>query len=356
MSSTNSEWVRPRSNVEALAGYHSPQVEVDVRLNTNESPIPPPDEWFESMARAVEVLRPNRYPDRNATQLRTRIAQLHNVELDNVWCANGSNEIIQSLVLAYGGHGRSAVVFEPTYAMHSHIARVAGTTVEAGTRNENFEIDRSELAKLAPQADLLFLCSPNNPTGTVETDSNIRTAIAATKGVTLVDEAYGQFSDWTAIDLVDDQAALCVSRTFSKTWAMAGLRLGYLIAPAWLIADLQAVALPYHLSSLTQAAGIAALDFEDEMNARIELLVAERARLVAALGELDVESWPSGGNFVLFRSQSIDGTTLWGRLLEKSVLVRDTSSWEGLSGCLRVTVGLPHENDRFIEALKESLQ
>jgi histidinol-phosphate aminotransferase len=174
-------------------------------------------------------------------------------------------------------------------------------------------------------------------------------------GIVVVDEAYGQFSSWSAMELVDDDTPLVVVRTYSKTWSMAATRLGYCVAPSWLVEDLEKVVLPYHLDTLKQIAGRLALQFEAEMQERVSMLVDERERMVGALRRLPVETWPSGANFVLFRPVGRDGTDVWQGLLDRSVLVRNWSSWPRLEGCLRVTVGTPDEDDAFLAALEEVL-
>jgi len=363
-----------RPDLQLSAGYHSPQVEAEVRLNTNESPFPPPEKWSEDLLAALGHVAFNRYPDRPATALRAAIADLHGVAPEEVFCANGSNEVLQCLLLAYGGPGRSAVVFEPTYALHSHISRLTGTRVIEGHRTEDFRIDPTAAASLLAreQPDITFLCSPNNPTGRVEPKSTVEAVLAAAPGLVIVDEAYGQFASWSALSSrgptptppsTPTQApahapahpGLVVTRTFSKTWAMAGARLGYLVADPAVVSACEAVVLPYHLSAQTQLAGSLALRYVDEMESRVALIAEERGRVAAALGDLPVESWPSEANFILFRPLGQSGDKVWHGLLDRSVLIRNCSSWDGLEGCLRVTIGRPDENDRFLTALKESL-
>ena len=347
----------PRPDLVALEGYHSPQVDVAVRLNTNESPYPPPPAWLDAVAVELAALHWNRYPDRQARRLRRALADLHGVAPAQIYVANGSNEVIQALSLAYGGPGRVAAVFEPTYRLHTHIPSVTGTTVAAGTRADDLSLDLDEVRRVVADVGpaLTFLCSPNNPTGILDPPDAVAEVVGMAPGVVVVDEAYGQFSRWSALELVDDERALVVTRTFSKTWSMAGARLGYLVGPSWLVDDLDAVTLPYHLDAFKQAAGRLALDFEDDMRDRVAAVVAERARLVAGLDALPVTQWPSAANFVLFRPIGIDGPTLWRGLVERGVLVRDCSSWPGLDGCLRVTVGTAEEDDAFLGALAEAL-
>jgi histidinol-phosphate aminotransferase len=340
-------------------GYHSPQVEAEVRLNTNESPFPPPERWSEQLLAALAEVSFHRYPDRPATALRAKIAALHDVTPEEVFCANGSNEVLQSLLLAYGGPSRRAAVFEPTYALHSHISRLTGTTVVEGGRTEDFRIDPEEAAALLArnQPEITFLCSPNNPTGRAEPRGTVEAILSLAPGLVIVDEAYGQFSSWTALSLrAPEHPGLVVTRTFSKTWAMAGARLGYLVADPRVVQACEAVVLPYHLSAQTQIAGLLALDYTDEMEARVALIAEERGRVEAALGGLPVETWPSDANFILFRPVHDDADKVWSGLLERSVLIRNCASWDGLGGCLRVTIGRPDENDRFLTALRECLQ
>ena len=349
--------VEPRADVALMEGYHSPQIDVDVRLNTNEAPGPPPAEFSARLGQALAEVEWHRYPDRSYRALRTAIAELHGVAPEQVFAANGSNEVLQTLCLTYGGPGRTAAVFEPTYALHSHIARITGTAVAVGERDADFTLDiaevRSVLAETAPA--ITFLCSPNNPTGMVEPEELVRTVADEAPGLVVVDEAYGQFAPWSALELVDGDRPLVVTRTFSKTWSMAAARLGYLVGPAWLVAQLDKVVLPYHLDAFKQAAGTVALEFHDAMTARVSRIVEERGRVTAALAELPVDVWPSGANFVLFRPRDRSGDQVWKDLVERSVLVRNCASWPRLEGCLRVTIGTRDEDDAFLSGLREVL-
>jgi histidinol-phosphate aminotransferase len=347
-----------RPDLTLSEGYHSPQVEAEVRLNTNESPFAPPDSWRRELLEALAEVSFHRYPDRPATELRQAVADLHGVTPDEVFCANGSNEVLQSLLLAFGGPGRRAVVFEPTYALHSHIARITGTEVVVGARDDDFQIDPGQaLGLLATQhPDVTFLCSPNNPTGRAEPAATVSAVCEAAPALVIVDEAYGQFSPWSALELRGPaHPGLVVTRTFSKTWAMAGARLGYLVADPAVVAACESVVLPYHLSAQTQVAGLVALRHVPEMEARVARISEERGRVAIALHDLPVDSWPSDANFILFRPRDRDAGEVWRSLLDHSILIRNCASWDGLRGCLRVTIGTPDENDRFLHALKESL-
>lgn len=349
--------IEVRPDLRGLEGYHSPQVDVSVRLNTNESPVGPPEAWKAEYAAALGDLDWNRYPDRAATDLRSAIARWHGVDVDQVFAANGSNEVLQSLLLAFAGPGRRVVVFEPTYQMHAQIARAVGSTVVAGRRGADFRLDVSEVRRVLAEAEpaVVFVCSPNNPTGLVESNEVIDAVVESAPGLVILDEAYAQFADSSALDLIAEDAPLVVTRTFSKTWSMAAARLGYAIGSSRLLAELDKVVLPYHLDAAKQLAGTLAVKYVDEMNDRVAAIVAERERIDASLAQLDVDVVPSGANFILFRPRHVDGHELWARLVELDVLVRDCSRWPGLTNCLRVTVGTPDENSRFLAAMRTAL-
>jgi histidinol-phosphate aminotransferase len=349
--------VPPRADLALVPGYHSPQVDVPVRLNTNESPYPPPDAWRE--AQADEVLRVDwhRYPDRSAGALRSAIGERHGVGPEHVFAANGSNEVLQTVCLTFGGPGRTALTFEPTYALHAHIARLAGTEVVTAERGDDFVLNPSDVAGAvaAASASIVFLCSPNNPTGTVDDPAVVAAARSAGAGLVVVDEAYGEFASRSLVAEAAGSDDLVVTRTFSKTWSMAAGRLGYCVASPDVVAELERVVLPYHLDALKQAAGRLALRHVDDMDARVAALVAERRRVVAGLDRLPVRHWPSGANFVLFRPLARDGAEVWQELVDRGVLVRNCAGWPRLSGCLRVTMGTPEEGDAFLAALEEVL-
>jgi histidinol-phosphate aminotransferase len=353
--------IAPRPDVALMEGYHSPQLDVRVRLNTNESPEAPPSAWTDALGAALASIDWNRYPDRSAEALRTAIGGLHGVGPEQIFVANGSNEVLQTVMLTFGGPGRTAAVWEPTYALHSHIARITGTAVVEGERAADFSTDLNEVSRVIGNSRpaVSFLCSPNNPTGVVDDESTVRSTlelVAEVDGLLVVDEAYGQFAPWSATGLISEDTPLVVTRTFSKTWSMAAARLGYLVGPAWIVAELEKVVLPYHLDAFKQLAGTLALAHVDEMNRRVERLVAERDRLNDRLAALDVQVWPSGANFILFRPRSVGGEAVWSELVKRSVLVRNCSSWPRLGDCLRVTIGTTDEDDTFLAALEEVLQ
>jgi histidinol-phosphate aminotransferase len=360
MSRATGNRVQPRDDLRALDGYHSPQVEVPVRLNTNESPYSPPPEFVTRYTAALTAVDWHRYPDRDARELRDALGGFLGQPRGRLLCANGSNEVLQTLLLTYGGTGRSALIFEPTYALHAQIARSTATTIVVGERGADFEIDAAVAADLvrSERPSVVFVCSPNNPTGTVESRATVEQLLDVaieTGALLVVDEAYGEFSPWSALELVDDERPLVVVRTYSKVWSLAAVRLGFAVAPPWVIAELEKVLLPYTLSVPTQIAGTVALDFRREMEARVASLVEERGRLSAALSEMPgLAVVPSGANFLLVRVNG-DAHDLWERLLEHGVLVRDFSTWPRVEGCLRVTVGTPEENDAFLAAMNAVL-
>ena len=348
----------PREDLYVLEGYHSPQLDVPVRLNTNEAPFPPPDTFIQELESEIEKLDLNRYPSRSASELCASIAAKELLKESEVFVANGSNEIIQSICLAYGGNGRSALVFEPTYAMHSQIAKIAGTRVIEGFRDEEFRIDEDAALDIINQEkpEIVFLCSPNNPTGNIENSELIDAILSelnSTGGLLVLDEAYKEFSEGSSDLSVNDESNLAFIRTFSKVWSLAGIRLGYLLAPEWCINAMRAVSLPYHLDSVKQKVGVLALKHEKEIIRKVAELKEERRRVFEALQSLPIRVWPSEANFLLFKPETIDAYKLWEGLLEEGILVRDCSSWEGLEGCLRVTIGNESENNSFLTAVRK---
>lgn len=347
-----------REDLADVEPYGAPQLDVTVRLNTNETPWPPPAAFTERLARRLGGLELNRYPDRRAWALRVALAERFGLPPGRAWAANGSNEVLLQLFQAYGGARRRLLTFRPSYSMYPELARTTATGHVEEDLDEGFRLT----AALATEAvarhdpDLVVLASPNNPTGLSVPLPVVRAAHDAGRALVVVDEAYTEFSPQgaagSAVSLLDELDRLVVVRTFSKAWRLAGLRLGYLLGPDWVVDDLRKVRLPYHLDAITQEAGLVAVELAAEVTAHIEAIVAERERLRAALVELDVEVFASEGNFLLLRTGVTD---LFDRLLEHGVLVRDFSNLPRLQGCLRVTVGMPEENDAFLAALRASL-
>ncbi len=346
-----------RSDLALFGGYHSPQIDVEVRLNTNESPLSPSKDFMQELSVKLSKLSLNRYPDRTATALREALAEFHKVEPEEIFIANGSNEVISTLLLAYGGPGRKAMTFEPTYAMYAQVAKVTSTELVEIDREQDFQLDVSKVleANRVHRPDIVFFCSPNNPTGLDEDPKLISELAQDPNPLIIVDEAYGQFASFDAMELASRFANIVVVKTFSKVWSLAGLRLGYLIGPKDIIANLWAACLPYHIDSMKQIAGLLAIQKFDAMQSTLDMILAGRKQIEAGFDELNIEYWKSSANFVLFKAASGKGDDLWKALVDRSVLVRNCSGWPRLADCLRVTVGTSAENDRFLKALSEAI-
>lgn len=348
---------------EALRGktpYGAPQLDVPVLLNTNENPYGPSATVVADIATSVAAAAVdlNRYPDREASELRARLADYlgHGLGPAQVWAANGSNEVMQQLLQAFGGHGRVAMSFAPTYSMYPEYARDTETTWVTADRRDDFTIDPDEaVAQIGlQQPDVLLLASPNNPTGTALPLEVVKAVCAVAPGIVVVDEAYAEFrraGTPSALSLLPDQPRLVVTRTMSKAFALAGARLGYAAADAAVVDALRVVRLPYHLSAVTQAVATAALRHADELLARVEELRAERDRTVDWLRTVaGVKAVDSDANFVLFGGFA-DRHAIWQGLLDSGVLVREV----GPDGWLRVSIGTGDDMAAFRTALQEVL-
>lgn len=347
-----------RENLRGKSPYGAPQLVVPVRLNTNENPHPPTQALVDDVAASVRdaAAELHRYPDRDAVALRTDLAAyltaatgVH-LTVDNLWAANGSNEILQQLLQAFGGPGRTAIGFVPSYSMHPIISDGTQTEWLQAARAADFglDVDVAVAAVKARTPDVVFVASPNNPSGQSVSIEDLRRLLDAMPGgILIVDEAYGEFSSQpSAVTLIDEfPTKLIVTRTMSKAFAFAGGRLGYLAAAPAVIDALLLVRLPYHLSVLTQAAACAALRHADDTLASVATLAAERDRVSAALSRLGYRVIPSDANFVLF-GEFADAPATWQRYLDKGILIRDV----GIPGFLRTTIGLAEENDAFLAA------
>ncbi|MFE6130024.1 histidinol-phosphate transaminase [Streptomyces sp. NPDC056437] len=355
-----------RDELRGKSPYGAPQLDVPVRLNTNENPYPLPEALVDRIAERVrEAARGlNRYPDRDAVELRTELGRYltrttgYEVGAAGVWAANGSNEVIQQLLQTFAGPGRVAIGFEPSYSMHGLISRGTGTAWISGPRHADFTIDvaaaREAVAEHRP--DVVFITSPNNPTGTaVDAETVVAlydAAQAAKPSLVVVDEAYVEFSHRPSLlPLIEGRPNLVVSRTMSKAFGAAGLRLGYLAADPAVVDAVQLVRLPYHLSAVTQATALAALEHTDTLLGYVEQLKTERDRLVAELLAIGYEVTESDANFVQF-GRFPDAHEAWRQILDHGVLVRDN----GVPGWLRVTAGTPEENDAFLDAVRASMK
>ena len=365
MSSTNNwpSWLPLRDPLKPMSPYGAPQVAASAQLNTNENPFAPSSALVAAITKRVAEVSAtlNRYPDRDAIALRAGLAKYitaqTGVELEvaNLWAANGSNEIIQSIFLAFGRD--SALGFTPSYSMHPLIAKVTSVHWLDGKRREDHSLDVAIAVQqvLTAKPTLTFITTPNNPTGSVVKISEIvelAKAAASIGGLLVVDEAYAEFSSETsAVTLIAQNPNVIVIRTMSKAFAFAGARLGYLIAHPAVIDALQLVRLPYHLSAITQAVAEVALSFADELLAGVDTLIAQREVVQAGLAKLGLAITPSAANFLLFSGFSQPADQIWQKLLDRGILIRDV----GLLGQLRVTIGTAAENQAFLSALTEVL-
>jgi histidinol-phosphate aminotransferase len=344
-----------RDDLRGLTPYGAPQAKVRVALNVNENTHDVPDDVAEHIVAAVaEAVRGvNRYPDREFTELRESLARYlgHGIDPAQIWAANGSNEVLQHILQAFGGPGRSVLGFPPTYSMHSIIAAGTGTRWIPAERDAEFAISPATAVRAIEEhrPDLVFLCAPNNPTGTPLPLETIAAAYDATDGIVVVDEAYAEFMPDdvpSALSLLPGRPRLLVSRTMSKAFAFAGARVGYLAADPAVVDALRLVRLPYHLSAITQAAAVAALAHAPKMLGMVDEIRAQRDRMsrqLAAMGYTPYESW---SNFVLFGGVA-DPRTTFEALFAESILIRDV----GLPNCLRVTAGTDEETTLFLDAL-----
>jgi histidinol-phosphate aminotransferase len=346
-----------RDDLRGKSPYGAPQLAVPVRLNTNENPHPPTQALVDDVAVSVRAAAADlhRYPDRDAVALRTDLAAYLTLQtgtklgVENLWAANGSNEILQQLLQAFGGPGRSAIGFVPSYSMHPIISDGTQTEWLQAARADDFSLDADvAVAAIAErQPDVVFVASPNNPSGQSVSLDDLLRLLDATTGILILDEAYGEFSSQpSAVALVEEYPTkLVVTRTMSKAFAFAGGRLGYLIAAPAVIDAMLLVRLPYHLSSVTQAAARAALRHADDTLGSVAALIAERERVTDALTAMGFRVIPSDANFVLF-GEFANAPTAWQRYLDAGILIRDV----GIPGYLRATTGLAAENDALLAA------
>ncbi len=344
----------PRPDLAGFTPYRTQQMEAEVRLQSNEWAEPNPAARYVSDAELEGILL-NRYPA-VARELHATLAARYGVQPEQLILGNGSNEVLLYSFLLFGGAGRSTLLFQPTYSMHGRLTRTAGGRAIDEMIGLPYALDaaRALAAVERHRPDIVVLCSPNNPSGTlVGEDVVLAVARAAPRSLVLVDEAYADFAGFTVIPHIAAQPNLVVVRTFSKARAAAGLRLGLLIAHPQVAAMYRGVQLPYNVNALTYAVGAKIAKDEASVKRRVERCELERAKVLAALRPIrDIETFDSVTNFVLFRLRSGTTEELHARLLREGVLVRDLSTWPGCAGCLRVSIGTPAENERFIAALQ----
>lgn len=362
-----------REELKGQSPYGAPQLEVPVMLNVNETTYPIPTAVEQAITSATRdvVSGLNRYPDRDFTLLRQKLAAYLNLDIqrdmagspqmlsaENIWAGNGSNEVMQHILQAFAGPGRRVMSFPPTYSMYPLYARGVYSEYIAGTRSEDFTQSPEGVAQQIRQHQphVVILCSPNNPTGTALGLDVVEAAYEAAEEsdtMVIVDEAYGEFrqpQSASALTLLPGRPRLVVSRTMSKAFAFAGGRLGYLAAAPEVTDALRLVRLPYHLSAVTQAVACAALDHAEELMANVERIKEQRDRLVTEISAMGLQPYPSDANFVFFGGMK-DAHKVWEGLLEDGVLIRDV----GIKGYLRVTAGTEHETTTFLESLRRNL-
>ncbi|WP_346037290.1 histidinol-phosphate transaminase [Brevibacterium picturae] len=357
-----------RSDLVGLKPYGAPHLDVPVQLNVNENAYPIPEVVVDSMRSAVDghFAGLNRYPDREFEELREhlvtylqgvndRAGQTVGLSPEMIWAANGSNEVLSHIVQAFGGPGRTVLGFTPSYSMHPLITTGTGATWQASARKDDFTLDAesvaAEVAEVDP--DIVFLCTPNNPTGTSIGLDVIEAAYDNCSGIVIVDEAYAEFSrpaQPSAMTLLASRPRLVVSRTMSKAFACAGLRLGYAIAAPELIDVLRLVRLPYHLSEITQVLACTALEHADVLLENVDRLIDSRDRISDHLSKSGFTVYPSDSNFVLFGNIAAP-QELWQKLLDRGILIRDI----GISHHARVNAGTQEETTAFLAAVDEIL-
>lgn len=346
-----------RGDLAGLEPYASPQRPARYRMNTNESPYDPSPAFKSELAREVSGVELNRYPDKDARDLRAALAGRTGWPQEGISVANGSNEVLLHLCLAYAGSGRSVLVFEPTYSLHSLIPRFTGATVMSLARDDIFEVDLDAAVTTIREQrpEIVMVCSPNNPTGMLEPLPSIEALAEEAPGIVIVDEAYSEFAepDDSARRLLDEHPNLVITKTFSKAWQLAGARIGYALGAPAVIGGLDVVRLPYHLPALGQICAMVALRHADECMRLTAAVADERDRIAVELQAMGVKTWPSHANFVLFEVD--DPRSVWDGLLEQDVLVRIYTGSPGLEHCLRVTAGLPEETEVFLDAIRKVL-
>lgn len=341
---------RPRPDLEGLAPYSTSDTATGrIWLHANENPYPLPQSVMDEIAETTRRLSLNRYPSAEvADELSGELASYAGVDPEWIWVGDGSNEVLLQSCLAYGGPGRTALLFEPTYRMHYRQARMAGTKTLFCMRTDDFTIDVEDALRAIERhrPDVVFVCSPNNPTGTITPHDDIVRIAGASRGLVVVDEAYYEFCGETLVG--DQMDNVIVVRTMSKAFRLAGLRLGYGIAHPDLLAAMRAVRMPYAQSSFTQAAALVVLKRRDEVLDKVDVVISERDRVAKELASA-AEVFASGANFLLFRPP--DGEAVLSVLGERGIVIRDFRKLDGTPGCLRVSVGTPSENDEFLAAM-----
>lgn len=353
IDSTQMQLPRPRDDLGGFQAYRTQQLKAEVRLQANEWADPnPAGQWL--TPEELDAVLLNRYPSA-AVELRAALAERYRVEPDQLVLGNGSNEVLLNTFLVFGGHGRRTLLFQPTYSMHGRLTTIAGGTVvdELVGLPYDLSVERALGAAARVKPEIVVFTTPNNPTGNeIPFDAILEVAAAHPQTLVLVDEAYSDFAGKTLLPAIATHPNVVISKTFSKVRAAAGLRVGILVVHPAVAELFRAVQLPYNVSSLTHAVAAKIARDDASIPRRVEQCARERDRVYRALREVEaIEPFPSVTNFILFRVKDGDTAGAHARFLERSVLIRDISMWPGCGRCLRVSIGTPAENDRFIAAL-----
>lgn len=350
---------RVRSAAPQLDGmepYDPKYLPASVLLSANENPHDVPTAVREAALAAVENVAFHRYPDPLANELRDLIAEANGIKRDQVLVGNGGDELLFDLALAWGGPGRTLLTVPPTFSVYAANARLTGTDVVSLARRDDFSVDEETVLDRVSRGDIdyVVITSPNNPTGCCVSEAFVERLLDATDALVVIDEAYCEFSRRTVVPLLAEHDNLCVLRTFSKAYSLAGVRIGYLLASETIVRELLKVRQPYSVDAVSQAIATAVFSGRAAFEPGIEAIIAERARVLAALEELpEVTVWPSEANFILLRVA--DAGAVWQTLYDAGVLVRDFSRAEGLKDCLRVSIGSREENDAFLREFRKAV-
>ncbi len=348
---------RPRDDLAGFPPYRTPaQIKADVRLAANEWAEPNRAGQWLTPAELQDILL-NRYPG-PALDLRSVLAERYGVTADQLILGNGSNDVLLQTFLVFGGHGRKTLLFQPTYSMHERLTTIAGGIVVNERVGFPYDLTKDHAMKTMERVrpEIVVFTTPNNPTGNeIDFDVILSVAKAFPETLVLVDEAYSDFAGRTLLPEVATNPNMVISKTFSKVLASAGLRVGILITHPELVDIFRAVQLPFNVSKLTEAVAVKIARNDSVISSRVALCATERARVSKALAEIEsIDVHPSTTNFILFRLNEDTPADVHARFLEQGVLIRDVSMWPSNEGCLRVSIGTPSENDRFISAIKHA--
>ena len=344
-----------KPEIRQMGGYVTPpQGEVRAKLNQNENPFDFPLEWKQELAEYMPTISWARYPANEAPGIRTLLADRYGLAPDQVMLGNGSNQLLYTIILAIIGRGDKLLMAPPSFSLFDLVGTLFQGEVTQVLLNDDFTINEPEFLKQAIDAKLILLCSPNNPTGNEIPLEFLEKLLNSTSAIVMWDEAYGEFTDQTAMNLIDKYPNLVVSKTFSKAFGLAGLRIGYFLGDSRIITEIRKANLPYNLNLFSEQVCKQILDNDAWVQKHVQIIVDEREKLYQAMQQIDrLHVYPSKANFLLFKVD--DGQGVLKSLQDKGVLVRNMGSYPLLANHLRVTVGTPEENQIFLEGIKEVL-